>query len=141
MEEFVNKEKTENHIGVVDDIGKDMLQSQIDSYKEELDSYYEAVIDADKSIENYNNQWIIDKRLMELELENFGRREEHYVMKVHTIPEFWELQKSKFRFTIRQEEAKAENYLQSQLNLREKALERITVIESNLKKAQERLEE
>ena len=134
MEEFVNKEGTDNHVGVSDDIGKEMLQNQIDSYKEELKSYKEAVSQAEKSIKNYNDQWLIDKELMDLELENFGRKPEHCVMKVHDLPRFWELQKEKFKYTIRQEVFKAESYLDQQEVIKNKALEQINIIESNLKR-------
>lgn len=141
MEEFKNKNSTDNHIGVKDEIGKDMLLSQKESYMEDLDNYYEAVIQADKNYENYYDQWVIDKELMDLQLEHFGKDESQYTHKVHNLPRFWELEKQKFVYTIRQETAKADAYLAQQLEVREKALERIDIILKNLKEVNERLEE
>lgn len=141
MEEFENKNGTDNHVSNVDELGKEMLLAQKEKYVEELDNYYDQVINITKSIENYNDQWIIDKELMKLQYDNFGKDESQFTHKVHKIPRYWELEKEKFSYTIRQEEFKAKSYFDEQEAMYKVAIARIESITKNLDEVSKRLEE
>lgn len=138
-EEFINNANTDNHIGITDDIGVEMLEAQKQKYEDELKSYEEAVIEIVKDIKNYDDQWQIDKRLMELQSENFGLSEEKFSHKIHFLPEYWNLEQEKYAYVVRQETHKAEGYL-TQKNLeKDGAEERIIIIKKNLKEVNDKL--
>ncbi len=132
--EFKNNNGTDNHIGVVDEIGKEML-------KEEREAYEEAFKNVEKDIENYEKQWKIDRELMQLQYDNFGMDEKKYTHKIHFVPRYWELEKEKFSYQIKMEEFKAEKFLEQKNIELEKAVERIAIIDKQLEEVEKRLGE
>lgn len=141
--EFKNSKNSDNNIGVMDDIGVQMAKDQLIAHEKEIEACEEALVELEKDYNNYNDQWQIDKRLFELELEHFGKREEHITHKVELIPEFWELQKKKQEYRVRMETHNAEEHLkairkqQEALNKQlEIAHKNKVVIEQKLKEAE-----
>lgn len=139
--EFENNAGTDNHVGVSDNIGKEMLESQKAKYEEEVEAYKEAVEQIDRDVENYLKQWNIDKRIMELQFDNFGKDEEQFSLKVHKIPEYWELEKEKYTYYMRQEAYKADKWFDQKNTEKMKATERIEIIEKNLEEVDTRLKD
>ena len=139
--EFENNAGTDNHIGVSDDIGKEMLASQKEEYEKELEAYQGALEQIDKDVANYTDQWLLDKEEMQLQYDNFGLLDDKFSHKVHTIPRFWEIQKEKFMYKIRQETHQAEQWLNQKAIEKEKAIERIDIIKKNLERVSNELEE
>lgn len=140
-EGFKNELGTDNQVGIKDDIGTDLINEQIKSYEKELQDTQKALDGQKKGLANYSEQWAIDKRLMELELEHFGKPEDAYSHNVHKVPEYWELQKKKFEFKVRwdtkQAEAAIEGY-EKQIEIYEKNIERLTKL---LEEAKNNLED
>jgi len=140
-EEFVNKAGTDNHVGVSDDIGREMQEAQKVKYEDELEAYQEEVAQIDRDIENYNAQWLLDQEEMQLQFDNFGMIEEKITHKVHLLPRFWEISRLKYAYKMRQEEHQAQQYLAHKQLAKEKGLERIDIVKSNLTRITQDLEE
>lgn len=140
-EEFKNMDETPNNIGAVDDIGIEMLKEQLVSLEKEEETYRENIESAMKVYDNYKKQWDIDEELFKLELENFGIKEEAKKNLVHFIPRFWELQKIKFEYKIRQETFTANQYLDTQTDLIEEANNQLKIVLEQKAKVQAQLDE
>jgi len=115
--EFKNELNTSNEVEVMDDIGVSMVKQNLAAVLDEQEHYAEAIKVAMAAYDNYNEQWIIDKRLFELEMDNFGKIDDSKAThKIELIPEFWELQKKKKGFSIRQETYSAEKRLEGMMS-------------------------
>ena len=139
--EFKNELNTPNEVGVMDDIGVDMVKRNLGAVLDERKAYEEAVVVAQKNYDNYKEQWDIDKRLFELELENWGKIDDKYTHKIELVPEFWELQKKKKEFAIRQETYSAEKRMQGFLDDVKNSQERLELLNEQVVKLTEQLEE
>lgn len=138
-EKFVNKEGTDNHVGEKDEMGLEILQVQKEKYEEEMAAYEEAVENYEKNIANYSEQWEVDKALMQKQLDHFGMIPEKVTHKIHLDPEYWELEKKKYGFRVRQETFQAEQYLKKQEQEMENAKKRIEIIKEELAKVLEQM--
>ena len=116
MEESIvyeNKTSTPNEVGVMDDIGISMIKKQVENMYAEEDAFTKGLDNAEKTLDNYLKQWLIDSELAELQIDNFGLIEDKITYKVHLLPRFWELQKEQFAFKYRAEKFQAEQYIES----------------------------
>lgn len=138
---YVNEAGTSNEVGVTDDIGVNILKRQEKSLLDEKKAYEEGLESAEKGLDNYERQWVIDKRLMELQLENFGMLESSYSHKIHTLPEYWELEKQKYSYKVREETFVAEKHIDSYKEQIAKSKERLVKIDEELKAVRKQIEE
>jgi len=125
----MEENKVNGNVGVKDDKGVEILKRQLNGLTKEKEAYEKAIIDTEKSISNYEEQWLIDKRLLELQLEHFGMVDEKVTHKIQLVPEFWSLEKKKFEYRIREEHARADSYLTTHyedLRLSKERLEKCT---------------
>jgi len=128
VNDYVNEAGTSNEVGVTDEIGKDLIKNQLLSLYAEEEAFVKARENALEGLENYEKQWLIDKELLELQLNNFGMLDSAKTHIVHTIPRFWELQKEQFGYKVRQETFQAEQTIKSferEVETADKQLERI----------------
>lgn len=109
---YENKEGTSNEIGVLDDIGIDMLKNQVVSLYAEEVAFELGLQNAVEGKENYEVQWKIDEELLDMQYNNFGMLKESYTHVIHTMPRFWDLQKEQFSYKVRQDKVLAESQLQ-----------------------------
>lgn len=140
-ETFVNDEKGSNEVGVKDDIGLDMIKRQLGALLVEEEAFVEALEQGEKSYENYQKQWDIDKRLFELQLEHFGLEEKNYTHKLHSVPEYWDLEKTKFEYKVKQETFSAEQRLKQYEEEQTNALKRLNLIREEIPKKVVMIEE
>lgn len=125
---FANDAGTNNNVGVIDDLGMDIIAEQIKNYKAEKEQYEQALLEIDKSKENYQKQWAIDKEIMALQLEHFGKNEKDFTHKIHYLPRYWELEKEKYSFNVHSETIKAEQQMKGYDAEKEKVSQRIIEI-------------
>ena len=129
-EDYVNNTESSNDVGVTDTIGKDIIKNQLLSLYAEEEAFIKAEKNAVEGLENYMQQWDIDKELLNLQLDNFGMLDSAKTHLVHEIPRFWELQKEQFRFKVRQETFQAEQTIkgfEKELDTAKKQLDRLKV--------------
>jgi len=138
--EFKNELNTPNEVGIMDDMGIDMVKRNLGAVLDEQKAYAEAVEVAQKNYDNYKKQWDIDKRLFELELENWGKIEGEATHKIELVPEFWELQKKKKEFAIRQETFSAEQRMKGFLEDVKNSQERLELLNEQEKELTLKLE-
>jgi len=136
-----NIEGTPNTIGELDEVGLDMLKEQVLALESEEKAYIDNLEEAKKTYDNYNAQWEVDKRLHELQLENHGLDPSKYSHKVHFIPEFWELQKKKYEYVVREDTFRAEQFLSKQLDLIAEGRKQLEIVQKNLADVRKQLEE
>jgi len=96
---YTNKEATPNGVGVTDELGVNMLKKQLLNFYAERDAFVQGKEQATKNLENFEKQWNIDKRLYELQMENWGLLDEKKTHKIHLIDEYWELAKEQFYYS------------------------------------------
>ena len=138
---FVNNDGTDNHVGESDELAIEMLQNQKTNYEQELEAYEENVKQIQKDIDNFKVQWDIDKELYQIQLDNFGVKDEHKTHLAHDLPRFWELQKKKFEFQVREDTFRSERVLEGKEFEMSKAKERIATIKEQLAEVNKKLGE
>ena len=138
---FENENKTPNEVGVSDEIGIDMLKEQHNSLLAEKDAFESSLTGLHLDLDNYTVQWDIDLELMELELDNFGVKDEHKTFKVQELDRFWELKKEQYKYKVREERARAENHIAGLKQSIENTQERVMIIIEQLEKIESQLKE
>ena len=93
---FENKDKTSNNVAITDELGVDMIKGQLVSLYEERSAFEKGLDHAEKNLKNFTDQWAIDSRLYQLQLDNWGLKDEHKTHKIHDSEEYWELAKQQF---------------------------------------------
>ena len=139
MEEYKNSKGTSNDVGILDDVGIDMVKNQLLSLYAEEDAFVQMEATAKESSENYKKQWVIDERLLTLQLENFGMIESAKTHKVHEIQEFWDLQKEQFSFKVRHETFNAEQQLAGYIREIESSAKNLVTITKEIANKTEQL--
>lgn len=99
--EFKNNKGTDNHVGVADNIGLEMLKQQKANHEQELKTLEDARAEAIKTRDNYKEQWDIHAAKVQVQLDNWGMIEEKKTHKFHLVPEYWELEKKLFQYQFR----------------------------------------
>jgi hypothetical protein len=138
---YQNDAGTDNEVSVMDDIGIGMVKQQLGALLIEEEVFVEAIDVSKSNYDNYNNQWVIDKRLFELQLEHFGLQEQHYTHNLHLVPEYWDLEKEKFMYKVRQETFSAEKRLKQYEEELANAINRLAIIREEIPKKVAKLEE
>ena len=107
-----------------DEIGKEMKETTIKNLYKEKETFEQLIEDGKKSLENYSEQWEVDKRIWEIRIENPKQIEPTY--EYHNHPEIWDLIKKKMEYGFRQEKVQAEgtmNRLKKQVEAGKEQLE------------------
>jgi len=131
--EYKNKEGTSNNVGVTDDIGVDMLKKQVLNLYAEETAFQGGLEAAEKNLENFSKQWAIDKRLYELQLDNWGLLDEHRTHKLHMVDEYWELSKEQFYYNkVRPDTFQSEKLIEGYIDEIKTSNERLSAIAEEL---------
>ena len=69
--------------------------------KEELELFTKQLAQKKRALENYRVQWLIDKELHQIVLDNFGLVTPTH--KYQRVGRYWELQLKKYEFQIRED--------------------------------------
>lgn len=104
-------EEQDNDPKCKDALGKEIVEATKEQIQKELDLFESRVKDVEKAKENYQKQWDIDKEIYEICLKDFGLINPQH--KYQENPRYWELQKEKFKYQIRQDTFMAEQKLKS----------------------------
>lgn len=126
---YENKNKTPNEVGITDEIGVDLIKDQLLSLYDERKAFEDGLDTAEKNLENFEKQWNIDKRLYELQMENWGLIEDKKTHKIHLIDEYWDLSKEQFYYgKVRPDTFQSEKMIESFNKEIETAKERLAGI-------------
>lgn len=106
VEEYKNAKGTDNEVGATDETAVEMIQTQVKNIYDERAAFVQALDNAQKGLDNYVPQAEIEHRLQDLQLEHFGLKDEHKTYLIHDVDEFWELEKKKFEYQVREQRAK-----------------------------------
>lgn len=128
-------EEDKNYVGIKDEIGKEIIESQKESLKVEIQTFEEGLKNVLEAKKNYEDQWLVDKEVYELLLEGDNLKSLNPTQKFQTIDRYWELQKLKLQYKYREDKFLAEQRLkgydekikeiQEKLELAKKTLQKI----------------
>ena len=93
-------------VEVKDEIGKEILQQQIEQTELEIKQYLDAKEQAEKDLANYEAQVKIHKELREIRRNTYTKAPEHLVWEYEKNPRWWELQREALAYADRAEDYK-----------------------------------
>jgi len=130
---FENEQGTSNNVDISEELSVDMVKGQVINFYDEKKAFEMGLEQAEKNLENFEKQWLIDKRLYELQLENWGLKEGHKTHKIHDVQEYWDLSKEQFIFgKVRPDTFQAERMIESYKDEIKNAKARIVSIDEEL---------
>lgn len=139
VEEFKNEKQTDNHVGVVDNIGVAMLKEQKANHEQELKTLQGALDDAQKTHDNFKEQWDVHEAKVQLQLDNWGMLDEKKTHRFHLLPEYWELEKKLFQYQFRMDKSNNEGMIKQFLNDIDSYKKQMDIAQKNLDEVTTRL--
>ncbi len=125
--------ETEDNIGIMDDLGKEIMESQKKQLLSELTTFQSNIKEIEKSKQNFKDQWDVDNRIYEIFLEEYNIKKLNPEFKYEESNEYWDLRKKQLEYKYRQDkhmsESRLEEYdrkkivLQEQIDIINKKLE------------------
>lgn len=94
-----------------DEIGQQVKKDMIEALQTEVKQLSEQLEDEQKTLANYEEQWLVDKEMAEIILDNFEKINPD--MKYEQLDRYWELRKKTFWYKHRQDKFQAEKRIES----------------------------
>jgi len=96
-------EDKQNNATVNDELSADIVSEFKRNAELEIKQFKQNLIDIDKAIANYSEQWDVDKKLFEIQLEGDNHHLVTPTYKYQELPLYWELVKKKIAFSFKEQ--------------------------------------
>lgn len=122
-----------NNVEVNDELGQQIVETNKEQLLKEIELFTNNIEELDKQEKNYNDQWLIDKELLEIQMTDDNHELVTPTYKYQTLPRFWELVKKKTAYRVRQETHLAESSLKGFVEQRKVLIEQLESSSEKLK--------
>ena len=114
-------ENVESNAKIQDDLSQEIVETNIKQLQIEVDQFKNNLEQLQKTRENYNTQWAIDKELWEMQLDGDNHKLVNNTYAYQDNERYWALIKKKIEYKYREDSFVAEQRLKK-IDIDEKAL-------------------